>query len=228
MRHLAALLLTTVFGVGLADARDASEFQKDVPLTILYRSDVPIASLVLTAIGQEVKSALAMAGVDVSFEPLTPEPPVYIQTAIIRLRGDCRADARVAPNHPVRDGMGDELGVTHIVDGKILPFADIRCDAVRHLLGKFRGGNSVDRDQILGKALGRVIAHELYHVLADSTTHGRSGLAAAVFNRDDLLAPQRAFAARDVERMAVPGAAGFLSSRIRTRTSPPAERFEAR
>jgi hypothetical protein len=45
----------------------------------------------------------------------------------------------------------------------------------------------VDRDRVLGRALGRVLAHELYHILSGTKRHSARGLAKASFAVDELI-----------------------------------------
>jgi len=60
--------------------------------------------------------------------------------------------------------------------------------------------DSVERQQALGLAMGRVVAHELYHVLANVTAHATLGLARAVEPLDDLVSAHRiSFSAESVE-----------------------------
>jgi hypothetical protein len=47
------------------------------------------------------------------------------------------------------------------------------------------------RDRAIGRAVGRVLAHELGHYLLRSRTHASSGLMRAVQNAADLVAPGR-------------------------------------
>ncbi|HYR43293.1 MAG TPA: hypothetical protein VER98_09735 [Terriglobia bacterium] len=41
---------------------------------------------------------------------------------------------------------------------------------------------------VLGRALGRVAAHEIYHIVAQTTEHQESGIAKAAFSVRDLTA----------------------------------------
>lgn len=82
-------------------------------------------------------------------------------------------------------------------DGQILPFTDVNCDRVREftqsgLLG-FRSG---EREERYGRALGRVLAHELYHIFANTTRHG-SGVAKESYNVQDLLSDDFQFQAKE-------------------------------
>lgn len=47
------------------------------------------------------------------------------------------------------------------------------------------------RNQFLGQAMGRVVAHELGHLLLGLTAHERQGLMRSAFNTDDLVMPGR-------------------------------------
>jgi hypothetical protein len=60
------------------------------------------------------------------------------------------------------------------------------------------------RDALVGRALGRVLAHEVGHYLLASRQHGADGLMRAAFDGDELLRPGRggfAVAARDLPRL---------------------------
>lgn len=46
-------------------------------------------------------------------------------------------------------------------------------------------------EQALGRALGRIIAHEIGHFVLQSTEHARQGLMGPVYRTDDLIAPGR-------------------------------------
>jgi hypothetical protein len=74
--------------------------------------------------------------------------------------------------------------------GEVMPYAEIQCDQIRTGLAGVRlGPSQKDRQRALGLALGRVVAHELYHVLAKTTAHAEHGLAK--YRRPDIAASQR-------------------------------------
>jgi hypothetical protein len=50
----------------------------------------------------------------------------------------------------------------------------------------------LERDRYLGRAMGRVLAHELGHYLLGSNTHARKGLMQGTFSAAMLFAPNRA------------------------------------
>jgi hypothetical protein len=49
------------------------------------------------------------------------------------------------------------------------------------------------RNVLLGRSIGRILAHELYHILADETGHANEGIAKSAFTAGDLLAARFEF-----------------------------------
>jgi mono/diheme cytochrome c family protein len=86
------------------------------------------------------------------------------------------------------------LGQTHIAEGVIIPFSDIYCDAIRAMLASgLIPLEPKDRDLVFGRAVGRVLAHELYHVFAKTKRHGSRGLAERAYSAEDLIAEEFRF-----------------------------------
>jgi len=48
-----------------------------------------------------------------------------------------------------------------------------------------------------GRALGRVVAHELYHIFAATETHGKDGVARSFHTRRDLTGKQFRFSQKE-------------------------------
>jgi hypothetical protein len=103
------------------------------------------------------------------------------------------------------------LGRTLTTNGELYPYIEIDCGRT---LAFVRTGTilqiplSVSQ---LGRALARVLAHELYHVLADTKVHGSSVLTSSKFRPSDLLYHHLAFEERDLRRM-FPCSREFLRS----------------
>jgi|SRR5579871_1708281 len=200
MRNLSATLLATMFGVSLASAAgDGLLSQPTNSLTLFLRLDHPLPSITLTTMQNEVTSAFSTAYVELHFELPNQALGVYGRSAVVRFRGECNSAAPVRRSST--GGARQELAVTHVADGNILPFSDIDCDAVRQTLGRVAFTTSMPPDSMLGRALGRVVAHELYHILLRDGHHGKTGLASASFSRSDLLAVRRSFDKSDLNRI---------------------------
>jgi hypothetical protein len=72
------------------------------------------------------------------------------------------------------------LGDAKVENGRVLPFSEVRCDEVRKALSYLAPAASPEQRQVaLGMAMARVVAHELYHMLARTTRHAMHGLARA-------------------------------------------------
>ena len=92
---------------------------------------------------------------------------------------------------PVAASLAD----TSIADGHILPFFHIDCTRLLSILGV-----RVDSG-VLGRALARLAAHELYHIIAQTTEHQDAGIAKAAFSVRDLTAPRFELDAWSIARM---------------------------
>jgi len=118
---------------------------------------------------------------------------VSVELAVVTFKGRCDSSGLKAPGR-----FEGALGWTHMSDGQILPFTDVSCDRVRDFLGPGLLQFAVEeRDEKYGRALGRVLAHELYHIFAHTMQHGSMGVAKESYNMKDLLADDFQFQARE-------------------------------
>ena len=133
-----------------------------------------------TAFERETTEAMAEAGVDLVWGTQAGE--AFERVVVVRFTDHCQEPE-----------AGLALGLTHISDGRVLPFVEMECGRVRRMVG--------DQAGMLGRALGRVAAHEMHHVLTASSTHDVEGLTKAVFTRSDLGGRELRFAPAAVARM---------------------------
>lgn len=139
---------------------------------------------VWAAIQGELSRIMIPAGMPVRWRPVTANE-VSVELAVVKFVGRCDGNRTTHPSAPI-----GALGWTHVSDGVILPFTDIDCDAVRNLTeSRLSGESPHDRDAAFGRALARVLSHELYHILARTTHHDASGVARATYTAAELLAP---------------------------------------
>ncbi len=111
--------------------------------------------------------------------------------AVLNFKGLCQVRAP----RPVSGfgSLGETLALasTEEVSGHILPYTDVECDEVRKSLAHVGPGARLpERQQALGLALGRVVAHELYHILANTAAHASEGLGKASQLLQDLISSQ--------------------------------------
>jgi hypothetical protein len=114
----------------------------------------------------------------------------FADLVLLKFKGKCKAEAWSNP----KPGRSWTLGATKVAEGRVLPFSEVKCDAVKQALSYLRPeANARERQKALGLAMGRVVAHELYHVLAQTTAHAARGLAQAAESLQDLVAARPAF-----------------------------------
>jgi len=185
------------------------------PITLYMRFQQAPPEGVLQALQDEVESIMAPIGLRFEWRDLrkTGGQEVSAELAVVTFMGRC--DIANLMTHSKFEGA---LGRTHVSDGQILPFTDVSCDRVREFVQSgllaFRAEN---REEKYGRALGRVLAHELYHIFANTMRHGSMGVAKQSYNVQDLLADDFQFQAKESRmlqtsrpRPAVDGAAGSM------------------
>lgn len=166
------------------------------PITI-YTSfqQEPPSEAVLGAMRMELTSIMAPMGLRFEWRSVGQasgsEPAVEL--AVVTFKGSCDA-TRLALKPP----HAGPLGWTHISEGAILPFADVDCDGLRSFLQQsLMGVRANDREDVFGRALARVVAHELYHILANTQHHGSEGIGKAEYSLKNLLADDFQFGEKE-------------------------------
>jgi len=117
--------------------------------------------------------------------------------AVGSFEGSCSAEEPVlTPVSAVETVIS--LADTSISDGRVLPFFHVDCTRLLRLLG-----SGTDK-AMLGRALARVIAHELYHIVAGTAEHQNTGVAKAAFSIRDLVNPRFEFDMSSLDQMKPP------------------------
>lgn len=190
------------FGSAAAYAASGELIAFNRTVAVYLSSDHSIPPAVRDAMEREAAALVAPSRIGLVWndEAASRNTAAYENIAVIHLDGHC--DAALPGPFRVRIHGGEPLGQTQVAGGKVLPFADVRCDEVRNVIdGDLRTSPQADRGELLGRALGRVLAHELYHVLLRTTAHGRSGLARPAQTSADLLAPRDPFTPEDERKL---------------------------
>ena len=100
------------------------------------------------------------------------------------------------------DAFPGPLGWTHMSDGEILPFSDINCDGVRLFLQRdLLRVPEQNRPVAYGRALARVLAHELYHIFAKTAKHGGWGVAKPAYTVQELLSNKFQFDRKQCDQL---------------------------
>lgn len=154
---------------------------------------------------RQVETLLGPSGVRIDWRLLgdTASRESATDLYVIRLRGTCDAN-RVHVLYSELGPYGEAaiLGSTDTVDTRLQPFGQLECDNLRLSLARdLRTVAQPDRDALFGRALGRVLAHELFHMITGTSHHAKAGLFKAGHSRRELLAATFAFDPAEQEQL---------------------------
>lgn len=165
-------------------------------LAIYYSFNVPPSAALVNEMQAEMNRVLGDAGVRIAWRPAgSPRNGEdFPGVVFLRFQGTCSWD-RGSALTAYSDPAGQPLAETDISDGHVLPFGAVRCDTVRNFIASvLKSSDPRENNVALGRALARVSAHEIYHMLTGSEEHSRRGIARGSHSRADLTAPTFVFA----------------------------------
>jgi hypothetical protein len=144
--------------------------------------------------GREAARILQKSGVTLSWDLRQPAVEVTGLLVVVKLVGRCDMDAPQGSSKP------GPLGWSHEVNGVVLPFSDLACDNIRASVQNARlAGSQIRGNFLLGRAMGRVLAHELYHIVADTADHGENSVAQPALSARELTSGQLELGPSDVD-----------------------------
>lgn len=194
MRALSCALVLALYVVPAHAETRPSSF----PLTIVYRFDNLPSETAFRAMTDEIGTLMGQVFLRPEWRDRSEitSSDTFGKIILVDFRGVCRSA-------PVGSAKEDErLGWAEVVDGRVLPFVGIECSRVQAILQSNPWGNWTQiTDVALGRAVARVLAHELYHVLTGTTLHSRSGIGQPELSQRDLSSTDFTFTAAEVDRI---------------------------
>jgi hypothetical protein len=172
------------------------------PLAVYYSFDAPPSAALVTEMQAEVGRILAAAGVRVAWRAVgSPRNGEDFQAIVVfRFRGVCSFDKGSAVYEPQAEPTGQALAETDVADGRVLPFGAVDCDRLRRFIAPvLQSPDPEDKNAGLGRAIARVSAHEIYHMLTGSEGHARRGIARSSHSRAELTSPRFGFAQKETD-----------------------------
>ncbi|HJZ95792.1 MAG TPA: hypothetical protein VKE70_04760 [Candidatus Solibacter sp.] len=143
-----------------------------------------------------------MKGAPVSFDFKSREQAKnqsYANLVVVRFKGTCV----LKPIPYLYDERGP-LAFTYSTEGDVQPFTEVKCDQLtRAVRAAMSGADFARADLLMGRALGRVLAHEVVHMLTKSGTHGHDGVAKAALSGQQLIGPELRLENEDLDRLSV-------------------------
>jgi len=121
----------------------------------------------------------------------------YPNLVLVRFKGRCVLE----PEPMLYDERGP-FAFTYSSDGDVLPFTEVACDHVTASVQSAISGDDFSRlDYLMGRALGRVVAHELVHILTRSEGHAHEGVAQPALSGRELIGAPLKLSRGEVERL---------------------------
>ena len=196
-----------------------SEWKEDTTppaVTVYTQFDHPYSAVSVEQMKQELGTLMGPLGLEVTWRDLRASRgnEVSVELVVVTFKGTCQMDDAIPSS-----GETGALGWTHVSDGSILPFSDVDCDKIRRFVApEMRSMEPAKRDVGYGRAMGRVLAHELYHVFTNTTKHASWGVAKAFYTPRDLVAEQFQFQEKDNKALR----SGKLKVLLHSRQTPAA------
>jgi hypothetical protein len=154
-------------------------------LTVVADFQGPYSPRSIAHMKTELASILGGSGFEIEWKSLREaRGQTFNEMVMVRFKGKCLLE-------PVPYLYYDERGPlasTNTVDGEVLPFSEVACDRVTSTVRTaMHGGDYASSDLFLGRALGRIVAHELVHIYTNSGKHSSQGVQEAALSGQQLI-----------------------------------------
>ena len=212
MRHVSAIVgnVLPTYSRSLGRPQDPIE-----PNLAVYLKTAPNQpNFPLQWMQRELTLIMSQAGYAIEWRDARASAQTYPDIpniAVMELRGSCGLPAGpVQPVEPIEEHQA--LASTPLVEGRVLPFTTVNCEAVTRLLvPALAEEGAARRDFVYGRALARIMAHELYHVLTGRADHDREGIAKGGFTARDLVGERFDFQQTTLSKLRPAPATGIAS-----------------
>lgn len=182
------LALVCLGGFGIVTCRSEPVTLPNRKVVVYLQTDASQSTGPVGAMKREAASLLAEAGYTIEWREHGSSTETDGFLTVVELRGACET-----PDHSAVPSVlpGAQLASTAVTDGRILPFSWVNCKTLTQFLTPVIVDQPGTRREFLyGRAMGRVVAHELYHILSNEPGHDEDGVAKPSFTTRDILADQ--------------------------------------
>jgi len=199
LARLAAIvcLLLVCESLSLSETLDS----RTGPVNVYLRPSSNISPAVTRRMQEESALLMRSAGYQVHWlDPLERPDAAGTSLIVIELNGTCAPAV-----HSSRTVDVDRLAFAVIDHGKILPFISVDCAALQKTLESALDREPrARRDVLYGRAMGRLVAHEMYHIESQTREHSKHGVAEAAVSPRELVADRFEFARDTVAKLQSP------------------------
>ena len=169
------------------------------PLTLVVDAERPLPAQAMAEMRRELDRLVQGSTLRIEWKLRGELKPgdLVSDLVLVKFRGECRMDSSPA----LLDGRGP-LAFTYQTDGEILPFSEVSCERVRAVARSAMTDVDLARgDLLLGRALARVVAHEVYHIVSREEKHSAAGVFKKGLTGAQLIAEQFRFSDKDLQRL---------------------------
>jgi hypothetical protein len=193
---ICACLLTAIAALPVAAMPPSPSNGADVTVVVNFKG--AYSAPTVKAMEREAELILKSTGVTLEWRTRTEAADAtFNDLVVITFKGSCIFN----PLPVVYDELGP-YALTRTTDGEVQPFGEVDCDHVASSLHTAMAGDDYSKaDMLLGRALGRVVAHELVHMLTKSKQHGREGVEKAALSARQLIADSLPLSIFDIDRL---------------------------
>lgn len=187
--------LALPLGAGIDSARPSD-------LTVILDFRGPHSRISVKEMQRETGLILKATGVQLDWRMRGEDPSAsYRDLVVMTFKGACAFQSSPQPAPPRYDELGP-YAITRTTDGEVQPFGEVDCDRVVHSARSAMSAVDFARaDLLVGRAMGRVVAHELFHMLTKSGQHGVDGVERASLSGKQLIASWLPLSAFDIGRL---------------------------
>jgi hypothetical protein len=174
----------------------AGAFAADI--TVVIDFDGPYSDRSVEQMKRETAEIMKDSGLHLEWKARdTVGADSFPNLVLVRFKGRCVLE----PEPMLYDERGP-FAFTYGAEGEVLPFTEVACDHVSSSVRSAITGDDYGRlDYLMGRALGRIVAHELVHILTRSGDHAGSGVAQAALSGKELIGAPLRLGKGEVERL---------------------------
>lgn len=177
--------------MGVAAAFGAGPFPDELrppSVGIFVSWETPPSGMFLKQLRSEVEQIFRPSGLALRWETARQRrPSMYDRVVVLKLLGRC-TPARVG-DFPMGSLVnGSELGWTYVVDGEVIPHSEVDCDQMARAVAemRYRLPSQLNVANLYARLAGRVLAHEMMHVLLATRDHDAADFTRPSLRLEDL------------------------------------------
>src|SRR4051812_40220396 len=166
----------------------ASAVAANPALTIILDFQGPHSARSVDAMKHEIEALMQPSGITLDWRLRSELGEGAVDNLlVVRFKGKCVLE----PVGYLYDERGP-LAFTYSTAGEVQPYSEVACEKVTAAVRSAMAGADYARaDLLLGRALGRVVAHEMVHMLAKSGAHSHDGFTKPALSGKSLIARER-------------------------------------